>query len=181
LRIYLISIAISRGRTVDEKETSILAVLSGHQAFSKSFLGCFDHLRVGNADRGNVYTHYSYRNPPGTAHVPHLPIGTISVTLYATSSSFVAPQQRPLAPPPLWKDYPLVLSIQLKMDNTGMLDTYNDSRSGGKRERGGGQHIYNIDEKGFLIGVLSKMKRVFSKSAFEEGKLRHIIQDGNRE
>lgn len=38
-----------------------------------------------------------------------------------------------------------------------------------------------MDEKGFLIGVLSKMKRVFSKSAFEEGKLRHIIQDGNRE
>ncbi|KAF7577484.1 hypothetical protein PtrM4_017240 [Pyrenophora tritici-repentis] len=43
------------------------------------------------------------------------------------------------------------------------------------------RHIYNMDEKGFLIGVLSKMKRVFSKSAFEEGKLRHIIQDGNRE
>ena len=38
-----------------------------------------------------------------------------------------------------------------------------------------------MDEKGFLIGVLSKVKRVFSKSAFEEGKLRHIIQDGNRE
>ncbi|KNG48587.1 pogo transposable [Stemphylium lycopersici] len=39
---------------------------------------------------------------------------------------------------------------------------------------------YNVDEKGFLISVLSKMKRVFSRSAFEEGKLRHIIQDGNR-
>lgn len=38
-----------------------------------------------------------------------------------------------------------------------------------------------MDEKGFLIGVLSKIKRVFSKSAFEEGKLRHILQDGNRE
>ena len=25
------------------------------------------------------------------------------------------------------------------------------------------QHIYNMDEKGFLIGVLSKMKRVFSR------------------
>lgn len=34
---------------------------------------------------------------------------------------------------------------------------------------------------GFLISVLSKMKRVFSKAAFEEGKLRHIIQDGDRE
>ncbi|KAF2274346.1 uncharacterized protein EI97DRAFT_460209 [Westerdykella ornata] len=38
-----------------------------------------------------------------------------------------------------------------------------------------------MDEKGFLIGVLSKMKFVFSKSAFEQGKLRHIVQDGNRE
>ncbi|KAF9728467.1 hypothetical protein PMIN01_13600 [Paraphaeosphaeria minitans] len=38
-----------------------------------------------------------------------------------------------------------------------------------------------MDEKGFLIGVLSKMKRVFFKSGYEEGKLKHIVQDGNRE
>lgn len=29
--------------------------------------------------------------------------------------------------------------------------------------------------------MLTKVKRVFSKCAFEDGKLRHIIQDGNRE
>jgi hypothetical protein len=27
------------------------------------------------------------------------------------------------------------------------------------------RHIYSMDEKGFLIGVLSKMKRLFSKTA----------------
>tara|TARA_R110002003_G_scaffold410_1_gene19556 strand:+ start:3648 stop:5516 length:1869 start_codon:yes stop_codon:yes gene_type:complete len=43
------------------------------------------------------------------------------------------------------------------------------------------RHIYNMDEKGFLIGISSKVKRVFSRSAFEQGKLKHIVQDGNRE
>ncbi|KAF2023109.1 hypothetical protein EK21DRAFT_95187 [Setomelanomma holmii] len=43
------------------------------------------------------------------------------------------------------------------------------------------RHIYNMDKKGFLIGVLSKMKRIFSKAAYEQGKLKHIVQDGNRE
>lgn len=38
-----------------------------------------------------------------------------------------------------------------------------------------------MDEKGFLIGILSKVKRVFSRSMYDSGKLRHIIQDGNRE
>ena len=43
------------------------------------------------------------------------------------------------------------------------------------------QHIYNMDEKGFLIGILSKMKRVFSRKRYEEGSIKQIIQDGNRE
>jgi hypothetical protein len=43
------------------------------------------------------------------------------------------------------------------------------------------QHIYNMDEKGFLIGVLSKMKRVFSRRRYEEGGTKQMIQDGNRE
>jgi hypothetical protein len=43
------------------------------------------------------------------------------------------------------------------------------------------RHIYNMDEKGFLIGVLSKVKRVFSKELYERGKMRSILQDGNRE
>ena len=38
-----------------------------------------------------------------------------------------------------------------------------------------------MDEKGFLVGILSKMKRVFSRKHFEEGSIKQIIQDGNRE
>lgn len=43
------------------------------------------------------------------------------------------------------------------------------------------RHIYNMDEKGFLIGILSKMKRVFSRQRYEEGGIKQLIQDGNRE
>jgi hypothetical protein len=38
-----------------------------------------------------------------------------------------------------------------------------------------------MDEKGFLLGVVTKSKRVFSKSVYKRGKLRSYIQDGNRE
>jgi hypothetical protein len=41
--------------------------------------------------------------------------------------------------------------------------------------------IYNMDEKGFLIGVLSKQKRVFGRRLYKEGGLRQFVQDGNRE
>lgn len=41
--------------------------------------------------------------------------------------------------------------------------------------------IYNMDEKGFLIGILSKQKRVFSRARYENSGLRQFIQDGNRE
>ena len=43
------------------------------------------------------------------------------------------------------------------------------------------QNMYNMDEKGFLIGFLQKARRVFSKAAFEAGRIKHISQDGNRE
>lgn len=43
------------------------------------------------------------------------------------------------------------------------------------------RHTYNIDEKGFLLGVVTRSKRVFSRRLYEEGKLRSIMQDGNRE
>jgi uncharacterized protein YndB with AHSA1/START domain len=43
------------------------------------------------------------------------------------------------------------------------------------------RHIYNMDEKGFLIGILGKQKRVFSKQVYEASGLRSIMQDGNRE
>jgi hypothetical protein len=41
--------------------------------------------------------------------------------------------------------------------------------------------MYNMDEKGFLIGALQKVKRVFTKKVFEAGRLKHVVQDGNRE
>jgi hypothetical protein len=43
------------------------------------------------------------------------------------------------------------------------------------------EYMYNMDEKGFLIGVLVKAKRIFSKLRYEQGGLRQQIQDGNRE
>jgi hypothetical protein len=43
------------------------------------------------------------------------------------------------------------------------------------------QHTYNMDEKGFLLGVIGKSKRIFSKIAWERGGVKTNIQDGNRE
>jgi hypothetical protein len=43
------------------------------------------------------------------------------------------------------------------------------------------RHIYNMDEKGFLLGILSRTKRIFSKRLYEAGKMKAHIQDGNRE
>lgn len=40
--------------------------------------------------------------------------------------------------------------------------------------------MYNVDEKGFLIGVLKKLKRIFTKAWYEQGKLQGAAQDGNR-
>jgi hypothetical protein len=42
-------------------------------------------------------------------------------------------------------------------------------------------NIYNMDEKGFLIGFLTKSKRIYSKTYFESRNLLGHIQDGNRE
>jgi hypothetical protein len=41
--------------------------------------------------------------------------------------------------------------------------------------------MYNMDEKGFLIGVLSKGKRIFSRCWYEQGGFKQRLQDGNRE
>src|SRR5215207_8478028 len=43
------------------------------------------------------------------------------------------------------------------------------------------RHIYNMDEKGFLIGILSKQKRIFDKATYGSKIGRSSIQDGNRE
>ena len=43
------------------------------------------------------------------------------------------------------------------------------------------RNTYNMDEKGFLIGVIGKSKRIFSKQAWEQKKIRSSLQDGSRE
>jgi hypothetical protein len=40
-------------------------------------------------------------------------------------------------------------------------------------------NIYNIDEKGFMLGILTRSKRVFSRALYEAEKMRAYIQDGN--
>lgn len=43
------------------------------------------------------------------------------------------------------------------------------------------KNTYNMDEKGFLVGVLKRSKRVFNRPLFEGKTVRQTIQDGNRE
>ena len=38
-----------------------------------------------------------------------------------------------------------------------------------------------MDKKGFLVGILIKLRRVFSRAAFKLGRVKNIIQDRNRE
>ena len=37
------------------------------------------------------------------------------------------------------------------------------------------QNMYNMDEKGYLIGHVPKTQRIFSKRAYESGVMRHIV------
>ena len=43
------------------------------------------------------------------------------------------------------------------------------------------EHTYNMDEKGFAIGVLGRTKRVFSRRQYEKKEVRQARQDGSRE
>ena len=43
------------------------------------------------------------------------------------------------------------------------------------------RYMYNMDEKGFMLGVVDRSKRIFSKASYEDGKRRSTIQDGSRE
>src|SRR5262245_26819128 len=43
------------------------------------------------------------------------------------------------------------------------------------------KQIYNMDENGFLIRIVTRMKRVFSKKLYTKGKLKAVLQDGNQE
>jgi hypothetical protein len=38
-----------------------------------------------------------------------------------------------------------------------------------------------MDKKGFMLGVLTRSKRVFSRRLYEEGKIKAHTQDGSRE
>ena len=42
-------------------------------------------------------------------------------------------------------------------------------------------HTYNMDEKGFLLGITTRLKRVFSRQLYESKEVRQAIQDGSRE
>ena len=41
--------------------------------------------------------------------------------------------------------------------------------------------IYNMDEKGFFVGITNRSKRVFTKTVWALNGSRAAIQDGNRE
>jgi hypothetical protein len=43
------------------------------------------------------------------------------------------------------------------------------------------RHTYNMDEKGFLIGITSRSKRVFSRQLWEKKEVTEALQDGSRE
>ncbi|KAF1360848.1 hypothetical protein EJ07DRAFT_176935 [Lizonia empirigonia] len=43
------------------------------------------------------------------------------------------------------------------------------------------EHTYNMDEKGFMIGVVGRQKRIFSKRQFKKKQFKQMLQDGNRE
>ena len=43
------------------------------------------------------------------------------------------------------------------------------------------RHRYNMDEKGFAIGVLTRSLRIFSRASWAKKKVRQSLQDGNRE
>jgi hypothetical protein len=42
-------------------------------------------------------------------------------------------------------------------------------------------HTYNMDEKGFAIGVLGRTKRIFSRRQYKKKEVRHARQDSSRE
>jgi hypothetical protein len=43
------------------------------------------------------------------------------------------------------------------------------------------ENTYNIDEKGCLIGITTRSKRVFSKALWQAKQVTAALQDGNRE
>ena len=41
--------------------------------------------------------------------------------------------------------------------------------------------MYNWDEKGFLIGVANRTNRIMTREAYDNGRVTHASQDGNKE
>lgn len=42
-------------------------------------------------------------------------------------------------------------------------------------------HIFNMDEKGFMIGILERQKTVFGREVYRQRKVTSSVQDGSRE
>lgn len=42
------------------------------------------------------------------------------------------------------------------------------------------RHTYNMDEKGFMLGVLGRSKRVFSRRSYEKKEVTAALQDSSR-
>jgi hypothetical protein len=43
------------------------------------------------------------------------------------------------------------------------------------------EQIYNMDEKGFMLGVTPKRQTIFTRRKYEQGGYKQHVQDGNRE
>jgi len=43
------------------------------------------------------------------------------------------------------------------------------------------ENIYNMDEKGFIIGFSNVVKRIMSLEAYKSSRIRHVQTDSNRE
>jgi hypothetical protein len=43
------------------------------------------------------------------------------------------------------------------------------------------ENTYNMDEKGFFVGITTRSKRVFSKASYRRKEVTSALQDGNRE
>jgi hypothetical protein len=43
------------------------------------------------------------------------------------------------------------------------------------------RNTYNMDEKGFFVGIAYRRKRIFSKAVYESGERTAAMRDGNRE
>jgi DNA-directed RNA polymerase subunit H (RpoH/RPB5) len=43
------------------------------------------------------------------------------------------------------------------------------------------EHLYNMDKKGFLIRIIRRSKRIFSKAMYNRKEVREALQDRNGE